>query len=80
MPMYEYDCKACNGTFTRLRPIDQRDDTLACPQCGDARAQRKLSVFAAFSKSPAGALASATPAASGGCCGGGGGCVCGSNN
>ena len=80
MPMYEYGCKTCHGSFDRLRRMDQRDDDVACPHCGDARVQRKLSVFAAFSKSPEGAVATATPTASGGCCGGAGGCACGSNN
>lgn len=79
MPMYEYGCKTCHGSFDRLRPMDQRDEALACPHCGDAQVQRKLSVFAAFSKSAEGAMMAATPAA-GGCCGGAGGCACGSNN
>jgi putative FmdB family regulatory protein len=78
--MYEYGCKTCHGSFDRLRRMDQRDDDLACPHCGDARVQRKLSVFAAFSKSADSSQAAATPVAGGGCCGGAGGCACGSNN
>ena len=80
MPMYEYGCKTCHGSFDRLRRMDQRDDDVACPHCGDAHVQRKLSVFAAFSKSADGAVAAATPAASGGCCGGACGCGSASNN
>jgi putative FmdB family regulatory protein len=80
MPMYEYGCKSCNGSFDRLRRMEQRDDDLACPHCGDARVQRKLSVFAAFSKVVEGAQTASTSVGGGGCCGGAGGCACGSNN
>jgi len=32
MPIYEYDCPHC-GDFTLLRPMAQRDDPCACPDC-----------------------------------------------
>lgn len=37
MPIYDYLCDRC-GSFSVLRPIDQRDADCRCPTCeGDAR-------------------------------------------
>ena len=35
MPAYEYRCPAC-GVFDAVRPIAQRNDACACPECGAA--------------------------------------------
>jgi putative FmdB family regulatory protein len=33
MPVYDYDCADC-GAFEVVRRIAERDDPVACPQCG----------------------------------------------
>jgi hypothetical protein len=45
--------------------MSQADAAIACPECGDMRASRGLSLFAAFSKSSDGA--SQAVSGSGGC-------------
>ncbi len=43
MPIFEYACSACGSAFELL----VRSDTeLACPSCGSARIDKKLSLFA----------------------------------
>ena len=79
MPMYEYGCKSCNGTFTKLRRMDQSDNDISCPTCGTEEIQRKLSVFASFSKGSGGEATATAATSGGGCCGGGGGCACSAN-
>jgi putative FmdB family regulatory protein len=32
MPTYEYECQRC-GSFTMLRPMDQRHQPCQCPNC-----------------------------------------------
>lgn len=78
MPMYEYACKSCQGTFTKLRRMDQSDHDISCPSCGTEEVQRKLSVFASFSKSSSGEVM-ATAGTGGGCGGGCAGCSCGTH-
>lgn len=41
---YEYKCTGCNGNLEIRRSMDQRDDELQCPDCGDAML-RKFSTF-----------------------------------
>ena len=73
MPVYEYVCPDCNVKFERLRPMS--DGRVAeCPTC-NAPGERVLSVFAAFSTSAGGDVASLAGA---GCaCAAGGACGCG---
>jgi putative FmdB family regulatory protein len=53
MPIYEYECKECHGSFELLMRSDTR---VACPACDSARVVKKLSLFAAHMKRPAGAV------------------------
>ena len=43
MPIFEYRCNSCGSDFELLV---RSDTTFACPECGDARIDKKLSVFA----------------------------------
>jgi putative FmdB family regulatory protein len=44
MPIFEYNCRKCNGSFELL----VRSDTqIACPNCGSEIVVKKLSLFAA---------------------------------
>ena len=55
MPIYDYLCDRC-GSFSVLRPIDQRDAGCRCPTCdGDAR--RAILSAPALSSMPAHARA-----------------------
>lgn len=55
MPMYEYECTTCGNAFDMLRSMSQADTGVVCVQCGSEQVQRKLSVFASFSKEAGGA-------------------------
>ncbi len=65
MPIYEYECPACQAVFERLIRNPREEAELACPKCEATNVSRKLSVFAARSAAPARALPT------------GGGCACG---
>jgi putative FmdB family regulatory protein len=55
MPMYEYRCRKCGHEFAELVRHEREADTQACPSCGAARAERKISTFAAHAAAaPAG--------------------------
>lgn len=71
MPLYEYVCRACNTDFETLVPASRRDaaDT-ACPQCGEAKTARKISLMARPIPSAGGASQPFDCGAPGGCCGG----------
>ena len=71
MPMYEYLCRECGTTIEKLRPADDRDQPVACPNDPTHRPKRLLSVFATRSTRSSGEVAVRT--------GGGGGCACGGN-
>lgn len=69
MPIFDYQCTACDARFETLVRSGTR---VACPSCGAAKVTKLLSVPAA----PAGAgkradFSSLGPPKSGGCCGGG---------
>jgi len=51
MPLYEYNCAACDTLFEKLRPMSKVDSPVSCAQCGSADTSRALSLFAAISKS-----------------------------
>lgn len=66
MPIYEYLCAGCSGTFEEL--VSASDESgVRCPECGEAAVTRLLSSFA--TSSPEGATVGG-----GGCCGGSCGC------
>jgi putative FmdB family regulatory protein len=79
MPLYEYFCTSCQGTFETLRPAKEADEPVSCPSCQHASSQRILSLFAnsvktngATSLLPMGNAMSG--GMGGGCCGGACGC------
>lgn len=59
MPIYEYECNACQEAFEQLVRAD-RDAGPPCPTCGSQRVSRLWSVFspAAGSAATAGATCS----------------------
>lgn len=47
MPIYEYQCRACETDFEQfVRSLDSEEQPV-CPHCHSKKVQRKLSVFAA---------------------------------
>lgn len=48
MPVYEYRCEDCGTGFEVQRPVNQRDVSLSCPQCGSGKIRRRISRFIAF--------------------------------
>jgi putative FmdB family regulatory protein len=78
MPIYEYRCESCSGTFEVLTSFAERDRSQACPSCSSKQTRVLVSTFA-FAGGAAEALDFGEKGASGGCCGGGcGSCGCGS--
>jgi putative FmdB family regulatory protein len=78
MPMYEYYCQECSTRFEQLRPLSAADTVAVCPTCQHPRAQRVISLVAAFAR-PGETRAftmGATPTSQGGHCCSGGGCSC----
>ena len=81
MPMYEYGCLSCNSRFDRLRRMDQGDTGVTCPACQSESVQRRLSVFASYTKgASSGEMADAAAPAGGSCGRGCAGCGCGTRN
>ena len=61
MPIYEYACADCGAEFEELVVGSEQP---ACPRCASARAERRVSVFAARTEGVAPDL---PPAGAGGC-------------
>jgi putative FmdB family regulatory protein len=34
LPLYEYKCQKCNDVFFELRSMADREQPIACPECG----------------------------------------------
>ena len=65
MPIYEYVCMGCEEHFEELVRLD--DPAPPCPSCGQSKAQRQFSVFAAHGASTQPSFGGG---GGGGCCGG----------
>ena len=73
MPVYEYECPACDHVTEAIRRMADADTPQACEKCGSAKTGRKHSVFSAQGggqQAPAAPGACAMPGMGGGCCGG----------
>ncbi len=46
MPMYEYQCKACEAQFEVMQSLHADPEDTACPHCKAKQATRLLSAFA----------------------------------
>jgi putative FmdB family regulatory protein len=48
MPQYEFFCKSCNKTFSKILTITEHDrEKTACPHCGSADVEQSWSAFSA---------------------------------
>ncbi|HEY3379246.1 MAG TPA: zinc ribbon domain-containing protein [Armatimonadota bacterium] len=43
MPLYEFQCAACQTIFEELVPMGSTGQGLNCPKCGAQQAQKKVS-------------------------------------
>jgi putative FmdB family regulatory protein len=68
MPIYEYLCADCSGTFEER--VRGETDDVHCPDCGASTVTRLLSSFA----TPRPVMAGGGGGGGGGCCGGSCGC------
>jgi putative FmdB family regulatory protein len=41
MPIYEFECSACDAVFDRLQKLSD-PDPVDCPECGQPRVKRRL--------------------------------------
>jgi putative FmdB family regulatory protein len=48
MPIYEYQCNKCDSKFEVLQSISATNEGLICPECGEPKPRRLLSLFASF--------------------------------
>jgi putative FmdB family regulatory protein len=56
MPIYEYQCNACNCTFEKL-VFKGEDENIECPDCGAKNAKKLLSAASFMGGSGLGACA-----------------------
>lgn len=78
MPLYEYQCTACQAAFELLirRPEEASGGKIACPHCHSKKVEKQLSLTATPAISDSSLPLCATPQPGGGCglpqCGSGG--------
>lgn len=67
MPVYEYKCLTCEKIFDALRKMDEMDQKISCPHCGNNETKRQLSVFGVgSSRHSSGNVSKSTPPSCGG--------------
>lgn len=63
MPIYEFDCNNCGGSFDKLVRSMSAVTTVTCPSCDSGQVKKKLSLFSSKMAS-GGTRTSASSAAS----------------
>jgi len=53
MPLYEYTCPNCGGSFDKLVRFSEADKIPACPNCGEKETRKKISAGAVIGSSSA---------------------------
>ncbi len=70
MPIYEFKCEKCGNVFEELKERTFEIKEVKCPRCGEQKARKLFSSFAASSKSKEEKVStSASSCCSGGFCG-----------
>jgi putative FmdB family regulatory protein len=49
MPIYEYRCKACGSKFEKLVSLSTKIKDIECPECGQHKAEKEVSLFGGIS-------------------------------
>ena len=47
MPIYEYKCTKCDETFEEFQNVNEGNEKLNCPKCGEPKPEKIFSAFAA---------------------------------
>lgn len=64
MPLYEYHCPSCGGSFDKLVRFSEAGQLPVCPSCGEQKTQKKISAGAVIGVSSAGSTTVSRPASS----------------
>jgi putative FmdB family regulatory protein len=64
MPLYEYHCPNCEGTFDKLVRFSEADKMPVCPNCGETETRKKISAGALIGSSPSRQAGDSRPASS----------------
>ncbi|HDY70722.1 MAG TPA: zinc ribbon domain-containing protein [Nitrospirae bacterium] len=52
MPLYEYQCLACNKSFSLLQKVGATEKDTTCPHCGSRDLRKLFSTFSCCSGTP----------------------------
>ena len=67
MPLFEYECYACDGRFEKLvRSINAEPAEVECPGCGSTDTQKVISSFGVTGAAPRGVDFGNVPVGAGG--------------
>ncbi len=66
MPLYEFQCTACQSTFEELLRVSAPATDVACPKCGSRQVRRKVSTFASRGSGGSASFAAASSCSTGG--------------
>ena len=48
MPIYEYRCRKCEKIFEKIQKLNEGEDSLQCPYCGEKKPEKILSGFSSL--------------------------------
>jgi len=48
MPIYEYRCRKCEKIFEKIQKLNEGEDSLQCPYCGEKKPGKILSGFSSL--------------------------------
>jgi putative FmdB family regulatory protein len=51
MPIYEYRCRKCEGSFERFQNVGEGGESLTCPYCGEKKPEKMISGFSSSKSS-----------------------------
>ena len=43
MPIYEYECRKCREEFESFRGLNENDEKVTCPVCGEKEVRKVMS-------------------------------------
>jgi len=48
MPIYEYRCRKCGEIFEKIQKLNEGEESLMCPYCGEWKPEKILSGFSSL--------------------------------
>jgi len=61
MPIYEYICDTCKGSFSLLQKVGATEEDTTCQKCGSKSVKKKLSLFSCACPIDSGPATGGTP-------------------